>query len=154
MEITREQFGLIEDILPTQRGNVAIDNYTFVSAILYIAENGCKWRALPKEYGKWYTIYKRCERWVKSGVMERIFVALQQKKIISVKIEVLSVDSTSVKLHPDAHGALKKLENKPLGSQKAAGTPSFMWYPQMTKLSLKCTSRAANAMTDRKGENQ
>jgi len=144
MKITREQFGLIEDMLPTQRGNVRIDNYTFVSAILYIAENGCKWRALPKEYGKWDTIYKRCERWVKNGVMERVFIALQHKKIISIKIEVLSVDSTSIKLHPDAHGALKKQESKPLGSQKVAGIPSFMWYPQMMKSSLKCTSLAAN----------
>jgi hypothetical protein len=27
-----------------------IDNYVFLSAIFYAIENGCKWRALPKEW--------------------------------------------------------------------------------------------------------
>ncbi|MDR1703844.1 MAG: transposase [Clostridiales bacterium] len=26
---------------------------TFINALLYICENGCKWRKLPKEYGNW-----------------------------------------------------------------------------------------------------
>ncbi len=35
------------------------------------------------------------------------FNALQQEKIIAIKVEVLALDSTSCKLHHDAHGALK-----------------------------------------------
>jgi hypothetical protein len=42
MKITKEQFELIEDKLPLQRRNVEIDNPTFVNALLYIIENGCK----------------------------------------------------------------------------------------------------------------
>jgi hypothetical protein len=42
MIITKEQFSLIEDKLSLQRGNVEIDNLTFVNALLYIIENGCK----------------------------------------------------------------------------------------------------------------
>ncbi|MBQ2175118.1 MAG: transposase, partial [Alphaproteobacteria bacterium] len=34
-----------------------ISNYQFLCALLYMIENGCKWRALPKKYGKWHTIY-------------------------------------------------------------------------------------------------
>ena len=48
MNITKEQYAKIEKYFPIQRGNVKIDNYTFINAILYIAENGCKWRALPE----------------------------------------------------------------------------------------------------------
>ncbi|MBQ9371405.1 MAG: transposase, partial [Thermoguttaceae bacterium] len=44
------------------RGNVRVDNLTFLNALLYAIENGCKWRALPKEFGKWSTIYKRFRR--------------------------------------------------------------------------------------------
>jgi len=33
-------------------------------------------RRLPKEYGKWHVIYKRFSRWVKSGVIERLFHGL------------------------------------------------------------------------------
>ena len=41
MNITKEQYARIEKYFPVQRGNVKIDNYTFINAILYIAENGC-----------------------------------------------------------------------------------------------------------------
>ncbi len=40
MNITKEQYARIEKCFPIQRGNVKIDNYTFINAILYIAENG------------------------------------------------------------------------------------------------------------------
>jgi transposase len=45
MEITAEQFARIESFLPRQRGNVSHENLAVVNAILYVAENGCKWRA-------------------------------------------------------------------------------------------------------------
>jgi transposase len=152
MNITREQFERIAPHFPRQRGNVKIDNYTFISAILYIAENGCKWRALPEKFGKWNTIYRRFERWAESGVIQRIFAALQMEQIISINVEVLAIDSTSCKVHPDAHGALKKEENKLSANQRVVGTPSFMWYPQTIKLSLNSTFPVANATTDPKDE--
>ena len=139
MNITREQYTRIEKYFPVQRGNVRIDNYTFINAILYIAENGCKWRALPEKYGKWNSIYQRFKRWCENGVIQRIFNALQQEQIIAVKVEVLALDSTSCKLHPNAHGALKNEDSNPSENPKADGIPSFTWYPQMTRSLLKCT---------------
>lgn len=112
MKINKKQFKKIERYFPVQRGNVKISNYDFINAILYIAENGCKWRALPKKYGKWNSIYKRFSRWVKKGIMQQIFGALQQEQITSIKVEVLALDSTSCKVHPDGQGALKKTESK------------------------------------------
>ena len=35
----------------------------FINAALYVLENGCKWRALPERFGKWYTVYARFRRW-------------------------------------------------------------------------------------------
>ncbi len=85
-----------------------LSNYQFINAVLYVAENGCQWRALPSEYGKWFTVYQRFNRWVTNGVMARIFSVMQQAQIIKVNVEVLTLDATSVKVHPDGHGALKK----------------------------------------------
>ena len=51
MQLTHEQFEQITLLLPRQRGNVRIDNFEVVNAILYVAANGCKWRALPSHYG-------------------------------------------------------------------------------------------------------
>ena len=153
MTLTREQLDRIKGYLPIQRGNVKTGNLTFIRALLYVAENGCKWRALPAEYGNWNSVYKKANRWAKAGVLERVFAALQKEQIIAITIEVLAMDSTSIKVHPDAHGALKKRENKPSGSQRAAGTPSFMWCPQMIRLSSKCTCRAESVTTPPRGGN-
>ena len=59
MEITEEQYGRIKDSLPVQRGNVSLTNLQVLNAILYVAEQGCKWRGLPKRFGRWHTIYMR-----------------------------------------------------------------------------------------------
>ena len=112
MKITEEQYEKIEKYLPKQRGNVVINNLQFLNALLYVAENGCKWRALPKEYGNWHTIYMRMNRWSKNGVLDRIFSALQAEGVININVEWLCLDSTTVKVHPDACGALKKEANK------------------------------------------
>ena len=59
MEITEAQYHLIEDCLPRQRGNVRVSNRQVLNAMLYVAEQGCKWRAVPKRFGRWHTIYTR-----------------------------------------------------------------------------------------------
>ena len=108
MELTQEQYERIADCLPVQRGNVRHDNLVLLNAILYVAEHGCKWRGLPRRFGNWHSIYVRMNRWAKKGVLDRVFAKLQQEQILRLKIEVFSLDSTSVKVHPDGTGALKK----------------------------------------------
>jgi transposase len=110
MEINVEQYEKFKHILPVQRGNVSIENINFINAILYICENGCKWRKLPKEYGKWHPIYKRFNRWVKSGIIMRLFNELSVQEILKIDIEALKMDSMIVPVHPNACGALKKTE--------------------------------------------
>jgi transposase len=112
MKITNEQYKLIAHHLPRQRGNVVVKNIKFINAVLYVAENGCKWRGLPKEYGKWHSIYMRMNRWSKNGILAKLFKALQTEDIIKIKIEDICIDSTIVKVHPDGTGALKKTVNK------------------------------------------
>ena len=133
MKITNADFAKISGLLPVQRGNVKHENLLFLNAVLYVAENGCKWRSLPKEFGNWNSIYKKANRWAKSGVLERVFIALQKEQIIQIKIEHVSLDSTSIKVHPDAHGALKKPENNLSEKPAEVGTQSFMWLPRMIK---------------------
>ena len=131
MEITAAQFSRIEPFLPVQRGNVSLSNLDVVNAILYVAENGCKWRALPKRFGNWHTIYTRMNRWAKAGVPERLFEELQHQQLIRVKIEAVSLDSTIVKVHPDGTGALKKTVRNLSASLEADGPRRFIWLPRM-----------------------
>jgi transposase len=131
MEITAEQYEKIRGSLPIQRGNVRHSNLQVLNAILFVAEQGCKWRGLPKRFGNWHTIYVRMNRWAKSGALDRVFEKLQLEQIVRIKIEAFSLDSTSVKVHPDGTGALKKTGHKPLESLAAGGTPRFIWLPRM-----------------------
>jgi transposase len=131
MKITESQYTHIDALLPRQRGNVSLGNLQVLNAILYVAEQGCKWRGLPKHFGNWHTIYTRMNRWAKSGVLDRVFAALQHQQIIRVRVEAVSLDSTAVKVHPDGTGALKKTARKPSGNPAPGGPPRFIWLPQM-----------------------
>lgn len=59
MKITKEEYEKIAKEFPKQHKPAIIDNLTVLNALLYILENGCKCRALPKEFGSWHTIYTR-----------------------------------------------------------------------------------------------
>jgi transposase len=131
MEITEAQYHLIADCLPRQRGNVSLSNLQLLNALLYITEHGCKWRGLPERFGRWHTVYTRMSRWSKAGVLDRIFERLQQAQLIRIKIEAVSLDSTSIKVHPDGTGALKKTARSPSGNLGADGTLKFIWLPRM-----------------------
>lgn len=131
MELTEAQYERIKGSLPVQRGNVRLSNLMVLNAILYVAEQGCKWRGLPKRFGRWHTIYTRMNRWAKSGVLDTVFEQLQREQIIRVRIEAVSLDSTVVKVHPDGTGALKKTVPRPSDDPAEDGPPRFIWLPRM-----------------------
>ena len=133
MQITQTQYNKIEKYLPKQRGNVRISNLNLINAILYVVENGCKWRALPKIYGNWHTIYVRLNRWSKNGVLKRVFEGLQEEGIIQINVEIVCLDSTSIKVHPDATGALKKTGNKLSVVHAEDSQQKFIWLPRLKK---------------------
>ena len=112
MKLTKAQYLRIKWMLPIPRGNVRVDNLTFLNALcmpLRMVANGAPYR---KEFGKWSTIYKRFRRWSETGVLERVFDQLKEEFLLEIDLSVLSLDSTSIKASPDATGALKKTANK------------------------------------------
>jgi transposase len=108
MEWTQADYERIVDLLPRQRGNVKINHLTFLRALQYMAENACRWRALPEKFGKWDTIYQRFRRWIDLGVFDRIEKELQSQAIDIKGIKSLALDSSYVKVHPDGTGAPQK----------------------------------------------
>ncbi len=131
MEITEAQFDRIASSLPRQRGNVKVTHLQFLNALLFVAEQGCKWRGLPSRFGPWHTIYTRMNRWSKNGALDRIFERLQREQIVRIQITAVQLDSTTVKVHPDGTGALKKTAPRPSASRAADGPPRFIWLPRM-----------------------
>jgi len=132
MKLTEEQYRQIEEVFPRARRQATISNLEILNAVIYVLENGCKWRCLPKEYGKWNTIYVRLRRWSRKGILQKAFMRLQEKGIIQISAQIISLDSTSIKVHPDGTGALKNTVNRQLGSPVADVIPSFIWLPHPT----------------------
>lgn len=116
--------------MPIARKKPSISNYQFMCALLYTIENGCKWSALPKKYGNWHTIYTRFNRWSKNGTIDRIFEELQRKNIIEIRTEIVCIDSTGIKVHPDAAGARKPNGEQSIGYSKVGSQQSFIWLPR------------------------
>ena len=70
-------------------------------------------------------------RWAKAGVLDMAFERLQRERLMVVRIEVVSLDSTLIKVHPDGTGAPKKTVSRPLARAGAAGLPNFIWLPRV-----------------------
>ena len=131
MKLTSQHYKWIEDLIPKHRKRPVISNLVVLNAMLYAMEKGCKWRALPSEYGNWHTIYTRINRWAKSGLLQKIFLYLQAIGAVKVKVKIVSLDSTSIKVHPHGMGSLKKAGNNPLENQEADSIPNFIWSPHL-----------------------
>eukprot|EP01037_Dinobryon_pediforme_P006456 gene6456-6523_t len=69
----------------------------------WITVENVRWRALPKEYGNWNTVWKRFERLSKAGVFEAFFDALASMSPSAHLIQMF--DSTIVRAHVSAAGA-------------------------------------------------
>ena len=76
----------------------------FLSAVAWIAKEGASWRALPKTYGYWNTIYRRFGRWSDAGVFEKLHEHFHD----AGEVSALLVDSTIMRAHSSAAGAPKK----------------------------------------------
>ena len=133
MKLREEDYREIAEIFPIQRRKSEMSNLEVLNAVLYVLENGCKWRSLPREYGNWNTIYVRLRRWARKGVLQKAFLLLQEKGIVQISVQIISLDSTSIKVHPDGTGALKNTENNQSGNRVAGGVPSFIWSPHPTR---------------------
>jgi transposase len=110
--LTDAQWARIAPLLPGREGTSGgrgQDNRCFVEAVLWLTRNGCRWRALPAEWGNWHTTYTRFQRWTAAGVWARVLAAVQQDDAL----HTLLVDSTTVRAHQHASGARKKTGRKP-----------------------------------------
>ena len=79
-------------------------------------------------------IYVRVNRWAKKGVLQTVFLRLQQLGIIQIEVNVVSLDSTCIKVHPDGMGALKKTALSPSEEHGADGIPNFIWSPHLIEM--------------------
>jgi transposase len=125
-EIIDDHWERIKDFLPGQAGDPGVtakDNRLFVNAILWISKTGAPWRDLPERFGNWNSVAKRFARWVQKGVWLRVLEELKDPDL-----EWLILDSTVIRAHQHAAGAVKK------------GAPTRRWGGRAAGSGPSCTS--------------
>ena len=72
----------------------------FIEAVLWIARIGSPWQDLPKEFGKWNSVFQRYRRWGKAGRFARIFEGISG----GADMEYARIDGSIVKVHRHNQG--------------------------------------------------
>lgn len=79
--LTDAEWRLVQPLLSSQKsttGRPRHDHRTVLTGILWVVRSKASWRAMPQEYGKWATAYKRYRLWCATGLWPRILAALAQ----------------------------------------------------------------------------
>jgi transposase len=104
MDLSNEQWKVVEPILPAEeargnrRGRPWSERRKVFNGILWILRTGAPWKDLPPRYGSYQTAHRRFQNWVRSGVLEKILLALAQhlKEAGGLDLKECFVDGTFV----------------------------------------------------------
>jgi transposase len=91
------------DAAQSRRGEPGHDDRRFLEAIHYFTVHNITWRALPAEFGKWNSVWKRFWRLSRTGVFEAFFQLLAEQSPTAHMVQFF--DSTVVRAHVSAAGA-------------------------------------------------
>ena len=104
-DLTDQEWQVIEPLLPAKKSvgrEREVDLRSVFNAIFYRADNGVKWRNLPKDFPAWQTVYSYFNSWSRFGVLEQINGTMVQQVRVSEGREaepsLVIIDSQSVKL--------------------------------------------------------
>ena len=83
-DLTDEEWSHIKAFIPApksgkgKRGRpIALERRSLVNAIFYVVRSGCAWRLLPRDLGRWQTVYGYFRRWTKDWTWRFIHDALR-----------------------------------------------------------------------------
>jgi len=91
------------DAAQSSRGEPGHDDRKFLEAVHYFTVHSITWRALPGEFGKWNSVWKRFWRFSRSGVFEAFFQLLAECSQTAHLVQFF--DSTTARAHVSAAGA-------------------------------------------------
>ena len=99
-DLTDTQWEQIAEYFP-QGPNSEHHKRTLLNAVLYLVNNGCKWRALPHDFPPYSTVHSFYHRARLSGLWKKVLDAVVQKTRLAAERNATPsygiIDSQSVK---------------------------------------------------------
>jgi transposase len=120
----------------SRRGDKGRDDRKFLEALHYFTVHNITWRALPAQFGRWNSIWKRFWRLSRSGVFEAFFDALAALSESAHLVQMF--DSTVVRAHVSAAGAKGGRTIRRSAARAAASRPKST----SRSISTACRSRS------------
>ena len=120
----------------SRRGDKGRDDRKFLEALYYFSVHNITWRALPKEFGNWNSVWKRFWRLSQVGVFEAFFQLLAEHSETAHLVQMF--DSTVVRAHVSAAGAkggrtVRRSAARAAGSQpKSISRPTSKATPSIS----------------------
>lgn len=82
-DYTAAQWALIAPHLPPpcEIGRTRTnDPREVLNAIAYVLREGCRWRAVPHDFGiPWQSVYRHFRQWTRDGTLDRLHTALRSQ---------------------------------------------------------------------------
>jgi transposase len=81
-DLTDQEWDIVQPLLPADSGIGSpreVELREVNNAVMYVVDNGIKWRAMPHDLPAWQTVYGYFRRWGVMGVWERIQQALNRQ---------------------------------------------------------------------------
>lgn len=132
-DVTDAHWALIAPHLPPPcdiGGPRTTDLRELCNAIFYVLREGCRWRALPHDFGStWQTVYWYFRRWNRDGTLDGLHAALRERVWKKAGKEptpsALIIDSQAVKtMLKGGHTAMMPGSKSTSVSALSSSTPS------------------------------
>jgi len=83
-QVPDELWKIIQPILdkldpPAPTGRKRIDPRAALNGIIYQMRSGCQWNVLPKQFGDDSSVHRTFQRWIRKGVLDRIWAVLVEQ---------------------------------------------------------------------------
>jgi len=93
-----------------------------LDGVFWIAQTGASWRDLHSHFGTWNSVYRQFRRWTQAGIWDVMLEAVNETGTRHDNVQM--IDSTIIRTHQHAAGALKKgIRTRVLAALAVASQP-------------------------------
>jgi putative transposase len=151
-DLTDAQWAVLEPLLPVMLCLTALGGRpekhwrrTMIDAMLYLVDNGCKWRALPGDFPPWQTVHAMLARWKADGawadITDRLRARVRAAEGRDPEPSACVMDSQSV--HESAEGVVPAATSGFDGFKKVNGRKRHLLVDTLGLLVAVIVTRAS-----------